>query len=797
MEPKKKRHSLLLSAVGAVLTMIAAYYCAGGMRPGSTIWDWRGEMQHVFENPFVPYWNQYTGRTILVFLLIYMFADMMYLAGRRNYLPGKEMGSAQFADVKKVNKCLADLSTSPDAPGNITVLGEKRKKQIKVVNTRNRILSQNIKMTLNTRHTDLNNNILVIGGSGSGKTYRFVKPQLLQMSSSFIITDPKGELYRDTSSFLKQNGYDIKVLNLLNEQEMAKSSHFNPFRYIQSEVDVLKLITNLISNTTPKGASNNDPFWEKAEGMLLQALFYYVWLEGVPERLWECKTPAGEDNRKEILERIHNPEFVKVHNVRAVMALLKYAEFREDPRTGAKLPSTLDVIMEDLEKRVPNHKAVLNYNKAMRGAADTVRSIIISANARLAPVETEAVLSVLDDDEMDIPMLGTRRTAIYCVIPDNDTTYNFLVGILYSMMFQQLYYEADFVHGGALPVHVTFMLDEFDNIALPEDFLSLLSTMRSRNINSVIIIQDLSQIKTRYKDGAHEKILGNCDTIVYLGGNGPGTAKDLSELLGKATIDKRTSGETFGKQGSSSRNYDILGRELMLPDEFRKLKKNRCILFIRGFDPILDNKINTRNHPLWGQMEEAQKGGLFDARIERLRKGGGVGRKYGFVDDAELAHLELMDKKEQKYYEEEKRVAEMTGRKPPKEPQAHIIKLNFAELDSLEKMLGETAQGEQLLDARLLLRAKKKMEEQIAAEEAERIEWEAGRIDVRAFHRPEEALAYAGLKRQGFSERQMKCILRIIQSAKNQMDLNELLGTFDPEMDMETIETITELILQG
>ncbi len=240
--------------------------------------------------------------------------------------------------------------------------------------------------------------------------------------------------------------------------------------------------------------------------MLLQALFYYVWLEGVPERLWECKTPAGEDNRKEILERIRNPEFPKVHNVRAVMALLK-----------------------------PNHKAVLNYNKAMRGAADTVRSIIISANARLAPVETEAVLSVLDDDEMDIPLLGTRKTAIYCVIPDNDTTYNFLVGILYSMMFQQLYYEADFVHGGALPVHVTFMLDEFDNIALPEDFLSLLSTMRSRNINSIIIIQDLSQIKTRYKDGAHEKILGNCDTIVYLGGNGPGTAKDLSELLGKKT----------------------------------------------------------------------------------------------------------------------------------------------------------------------------------------------------------------------------------------------------------------------
>ena len=294
-----------------------------------------------------------------------------------------------------------------------------------IVNTRNCILSQNIQMTLDTRHTDLNNNILVIGGSGSGKTYRFVKPQLMQMSSSFIITDPKGELYRDTSGFLKRNGYDVKVLNLLNEEEMLKSSHFNPFRYIQNEVDILKLITNLIANTTPKGSTSNDPFWEKAEGMLLQALFYYVWLEGVPENIWECKKENGEDDVKEILRRIHDPEITKIHNVRAVMELLKFAEVREDPRTGAKLDSTLDLIMKDLEKESPNHKAILNYNKSMRGAADTVRSIIISANARLAPVETEAVLSILDDDEIDIPLIGTRKTAIYCVIPDNDTTYNF------------------------------------------------------------------------------------------------------------------------------------------------------------------------------------------------------------------------------------------------------------------------------------------------------------------------------------------------------------------------------------
>ena len=523
-----------------------------------------------------------------------------------------------------------------------------------IVNTRNRMLSQNIQMTLDTRHTDLNNNILVIGGSGSGKTYRFVKPQLMQMSSSFIITDPKGELYRDTSGFLKRNGYDIKVLNLLNEDEMVKSSHFNPFRYIQNEVDILKLITNLIANTTPKGSTSNDPFWEKAEGMLLQALFYYVWLEGVPKNIWECKKENGEDDIEEILNRIHNPEIEKIHNVRAVMELLKFAEVREDPRTGAKLDSTLDLIMKDLEKESPNHKAILNYNKSMRGAADTVRSIIISANARLAPVETEAVLSILDDDEIDIPLIGTRKTAIYCVIPDNDTTYNFLVGILYKMMFQRLYYEADFIHGGPLPVHVTFMLDEFDNVALPEDFLSLLSTMRSRNISSIIIIQDLSQIKTRYKDGEHEKIMANCDTMIYLGGNGPGTQKELSELMGKATIDKRTNGETLGKQGSSSRNYDVVGRELMFPDELRKIEGNKCILFIRGFDPVLDNKIESKKHPLWNLMCYAQKGELFDARIERLRKMKSDKQKnsIGFVDEAELAHLELLEKKEKKHYED-------------------------------------------------------------------------------------------------------------------------------------------------
>lgn len=661
---------------------------------------------------------------------------------------------------------------------------------IQVINTRNRILSKNIQMSMDTRYTDLNNNILVIGGSGTGKTYRFVKPMIMQQSSSFIITDPKGEVARDTLMFLKQSGYVVKVFNLLNEGEMMKSSHFNPFRYIQSEVDVLKLITNLISNTTPKGAQAMDPFWEKSEGMLLQALFYYVWLEGVPEGLSECKTVTGEDDRNAIMERIHDADIKKVHNVRAVMELLKFAEFKEDSR-GNKMDSTLDVIMRDLEKQSPNHKAVLNYNKVMRGAADTVRSIIISANSRLAPVQSEAVLQLLDDDEMDIPLIGTRKTAIYCVIPDNDKTYNFLVGILYSMMFQQLYYEADFVHGGRLPVHVTFLLDEFCNVALPDDYLSLLSTMRGREISSVIIIQDLSQIKSLFKEGQHEQIQANCDVTVYLGGNGPSTQKELSELMGKATIDKKTSGETLGRQGSSSRNYDVLGRELMFPDELRKMDGKKCILFIRGFDPVLDDKIDSRKHPLWNQMCKAAQGERFDARVERLRNRGErrMGAEIGFVNEVEYAHLQLMEKKEMKHYMEEKRIADMVHEEPPARPVSHICRVSFGELEQLKNMLEQEPEPI-TLDSALLEKAKKELEEAVMEEKAKEKEEESRHVNIKEFQNSEEALLYAKLKKEGFTEAKAKLVLPLYRRMKQE----EILGTFDAGMDEETIRMMVELI---
>jgi type IV secretion system protein VirD4 len=443
--------------------------------------------------------------------------------------------------------------------------------------SKNRILSQNVRMSLDTRHTKLNNNVLIIGGSGAGKTFYEVKPNLMQRNSSFIITDPKGEILRSEGEMLKANGYNVKVINLL---EMDKSDCYNPFVYLREEADVVKLVTNLMSNTTPKNASSSDPFWDKAEGMFLQSLFYYVWLE----------TPIAK------------------RNMSTVMELIAKAEVTEKDQ-----PSELDKQMSFLEHTSPlgeNHPAVKQYKKCMRGAGDTVRSIIISANSRLAKLENKQVLRLLSKDDLNLAELGTgvgndgqTKTALFCVIPDSDKSYNFIIGMLYTQIFQELYYQADFNYGGRLPVHVTFMLDEFSNVALPDDYCSLLSTMRSREISSVIIIQNLAQIKALFKD-TWETIPGNCDTLVYLGGNEQSTHEYISKLLGKATIDKKSTGESRGRQGSSSRNFDVLGREIMTPDEVRKMDNSKCLIFIRGLDPVLDGKYDTPKHPVFSQTAD-------------------------------------------------------------------------------------------------------------------------------------------------------------------------------------------------
>ena len=556
MVSEKKKIKWPVVIFGAIISGYIGYLCNGAWKPEMKIASFLESLNKVCNAPFQNYYNETSIKAMIIAIMVYVIAILLHITNTRNFMPGKEFGTARFESAKFVNKLLMDKDASY-----------------------NRILSKNIKMSLDFRRLRLNGNILICGGSGSGKTFHEAKPNLMQMprNCSFICTDPKGEILRSCGQMLKDNGYQVKVINLL---EMEQSDCYNPFSYLREETDIVKLITNLISNTTPKGASSNDPFWEKAEGLLLQAIFYYVWLEEPPAR----------------------------RNFQTVLKLLAEAEV-----TDQNKPSRLDIRMKNLEEKSKlgsAHPAVKQYKKCMRGAGDTVRSIIIAANARLAFLENQQVLRLLSRDDLNLAELGIgvngdgkTRTALFCVIPDSDKSYNFIIGMLYTQIFQELYYQADFHCGGRLPIHVTFMLDEFCNVALPDDYCSLLSTMRSREISSIIIIQNFAQLKALFKD-TWETITGNCDTFIYLGGNEQSTHKYVSELLGKGTIDKQSSGETKGKQGSSSRNYDVLGRELFTPDEVRKLDNKKCLVFIRGFDPIIDEKYIPFVHPAFVQTAD-------------------------------------------------------------------------------------------------------------------------------------------------------------------------------------------------
>ncbi len=599
MVQNKKKVSLWFIVLGAVLCAYAGYLLNGAWEPGMEMNAFLESFNRVCAEPFANYYNQTTMKAVVIALIVYATALLMYITSQRNFMPGKEFGTARFESPQMANKILADKDENF-----------------------NRILSQNVKMSLNFRRLKLNGNILICGGSGAGKTFYEVKPNLMQMphNCSFICTDPKGEILRSCGEMLRNNGYSVKVINLL---EMEKSDCYNPFSYIREETDIVKLITNLISNTTPKGATPSDPFWEKAEGLFLQAIFYYVWLEEPPA----------------------------MRNFETVLQLLGEAEVTEQNK-----PSRLDVRMKFLEetsKLGAAHPAVKQYNKCMRGAGDTVRSIIISANSRLAFLENKQVLRLLSRDDLDLKELGIgvngdgeTKTALFCVIPDSDKSYNFIIGMLYTQIFQELYYQADFNCGGRLPIHVTFMLDEFANVALPDDYCSLLSTMRSREISSIIIIQNFAQLKALFKD-TWETIPGNCDTFIYLGGNEQSTHKYVSELLGKGTIDKKSSGETKGRQGSSSRNYDVLGRELFTPDEVRKLDNKKCIIFIRGFDPIMDSKFIPFGHPAFNQTADGK--GKPYVHVPNSG-GGGQAQPFQLLTPKALSYYEELKKKGENVY---------------------------------------------------------------------------------------------------------------------------------------------------
>lgn len=553
-----RKNSILIPCliIGELFTMYVSYVLNGVWNTNGDIVLILNKFNAAIKNPFGHYYNANTLRAVIYGSLIYGMAVLMYVTSRRNLMHGKEYGTARFADIRMVNKALADKDES-----------------------KNRILSNNVRMSTDTSVTGLNNNMLVIGGSGAGKTFFIVKPNIMQMmlNNSFIATDPKGEIARATANMLKKNGYNVKVLNLI---DMAKSDGYNPFRYIREENDVVKLVTNIISNTTPKETAPSDPFWEKSESMFLQALFYYVWLEMPP-------------NRK---------------NFQSVLDLLSEAEV-DAKGNDSKLTKKMKQLAKT-SKLKQNHPAYKQYMKVIRGAGDTVRSIIISANSRLALLENPQILRILSKDDLHLEELGIgvngdkhTRTALFCIIPDSDKSYNFIVGMLYTQLFQELYFQADFRNGGKLPIQVTLMMDEFANVALPDDFCSLLSTMRSRRISSIIIIQNLAQIKALFKD-TWETITGNCDTLVYLGGNEKSTHQYISEMLGKSTIDKRSTGETRGVHGSASRNYDVLGRELMTPDEVRNMSNKKCLIFIKGFNPIFDDKYIPFRHKNFSQTED-------------------------------------------------------------------------------------------------------------------------------------------------------------------------------------------------
>lgn len=534
---KDKQVELVFYFVGAVFIAWLSVLVAPCIHEG--LFDAIIYLNEAMNSPFSFELCQDTLKCILISESIYSFSYLAYYYNRKNYRRNEEYGSAKWANNKAVNKKYTEKDYSS-----------------------NKILSQNVRIGLDGRRHRRNLNTLVIGGSGAGKTRFFGKPNLMQCNTSFVVLDPKGEQLRDVGNLLEKEGYVIKVVDLIN---MNRSHCYNPFRYIKDDKDVLKLITNLIRNTTPKGSQTNDPFWEKSETALLEALCLYL-LHEAPE---------------------------EEQNFTMVMEMIAAAEVKEDDE---EYQSPLDELFERLEIRNPNSLALKQYKIYKQAAGKTAKSILISVGVRLSSFNLESIASLTATDELELDLVGERKTAIFAVIPDNDSTFNFLIGMLYTQLFQMLYYQADIVHGGALPVPVHFLMDEFANVALPDEFDKLLSTMRSRLIFVSIIIQNLAQIKGLYKD-SWESIVGNCDTLYYLGGNEQSTHKFMSEYLGKETLDTNTYGKSSGRSGNYSTNYQQAGRELLTPDEVRLLDNDYGLLFIRGERPVFDKKYDILKHP--------------------------------------------------------------------------------------------------------------------------------------------------------------------------------------------------------
>lgn len=497
-------------------------------------------ISEITNNPFNIKLCENSIKTVFFFLLAYVLGIGVYLSTRKNYRKTEEHGSAKWGSAKKVNKKYKDTTDI----------------------YKNKVLTQNVCIGLDGRKHRRNLNTLVCGGSGAGKTRFYCKINLMQCNTSFVVLDPKGEMLRDTGKLLEKNGYVVKVLDLIN---MEKSHCYNPFVYLKNDNDVQKLVTNLFKSTTPKGSQSNDPFWDTAASMLLLSLVFYL------------KYEAPEDEQ----------------NFTMVMEMLRAGEVKEDDDMYL---SPLDILFDRLETKDPEHIAVKYYRDYHSGSAKTLKSIQITLASRLEKFNLQSLSSLTITDELELSTLGEKKTALFALIPDNDTSFNFIVSILYTQLFQQLFYTADHKYKGRLPVHVHFVMDEFANVSLPDDFDKILSVMRSREVSVSIILQNLAQLKALFEK-QWESIVGNCDEFLYLGGNEQSTHKYVSELLGKETIDMNTYGKSTGHSGSYSTNYQIGGRELMTPDEVRMLDNKYAILFIRGERPVKDLKYDILKHP--------------------------------------------------------------------------------------------------------------------------------------------------------------------------------------------------------
>lgn len=513
-------------------------------------------------NPFYISLNQIDLIIGIVGALIPIAIWLYNVTGRTNFLVGKEHGSAEWGKRSNIKP----------------LMDRKSEKNMIFTNTEG--------MSIDTRKTFRNNNVIVIGGSGSGKTRFYVKPNLMQCHSSYVITDPKGSLINETGKMLEKNGYKVKIFNLI---DFNKSDHYNFFEYVHDEKDILKLITNLITNTNGDKKNNTaDPFWEKAETALLEALFSFVLMEA----------PKNEQN------------------IATIMELLRLAEVKED---NENYKSPLDILFEDLKAENPDHFACKQYDLFKLAAGKTAKSILVSVGVRLATFNIKAVSDMLSEDNIELDKIGDEKTALFIVISDSDRTFNFLAAMMYQQLFDSLFLKAEEKYGGRLPIHVRFLLDEFANIGLIPNFEIYVATMRSREMSVSVILQNVAQIKAIYEK-TWETITGNCDTLLFLGGKEQSTCEYISKMIGKTTIDLRTTSVSKGQSGSHSNSGQVVGRELITPDEVGLLGDYECILSIRGIRPFKSRKYIIERHKRYKQLSDYNKKNTYIVEDSETRK---------------------------------------------------------------------------------------------------------------------------------------------------------------------------------